>query len=66
MKFKTVYPPVSSKKQKGGRSMDGEDQFRELFQRIVELYQLSPEIAAELLQRILAILAGESDEDPVS
>lgn len=45
--------------------MDGEDQFRELFQRIVELYQLSPETAAELLQRILKILSeGGEKESP--
>lgn len=44
--------------------MDGEEQFRELFQKIVELYQLSPVVAAELLQRILTILAeGEKPPD---
>ena len=46
--------------------MDGEEQFRELFQRIAELYQLSPEIAAELLQRILHILANHSGETDAS
>ena len=35
-----------------------EDQeFQELFQRIVEQYALAPEIAEELLQRILNILS---------
>ena len=45
--------------------MDGEDRFKELFRRIVELYQLSPETAEELLQRILRILAeGDTKEPP--
>ena len=30
--------------------------FKELFQRIVDRYELAPDVAAELLQRILAIL----------
>lgn len=46
--------------------MDGEDQFRELFQRIVELYQLSPETAAELLQRILKILSEGGEKEAPS
>ena len=46
--------------------MDDEDRFRVLFQRIVEMYQLSPEIAAELLQRILRILEERSKSEPPS
>ena len=30
--------------------------FKKLFQTIVELYELAPDVASELLQRILAIL----------
>ena len=30
--------------------------FKELFQRIVDRYKLAPDVAAELLKRILAIL----------
>lgn len=30
--------------------------FKELFQRIVDRYELAPDMAAELLQRILTIL----------
>ena len=33
-----------------------EEQFRELFQRFIEQYELSPDIAKELLQKILNIL----------
>ena len=36
--------------------------FRELFKRIVERYELAPDVAAELLQRILAILKNTEDE----
>ena len=36
--------------------------FKELFQRIVDRYELVPEVAAELLQRILAILKNTEDE----
>lgn len=46
--------------------MDEEDRFRVLFQRIVEMYQLPPEIAAELLQRILRILEERSNLEPPS
>ena len=35
--------------------------FRELYQRIIEQYELSPEIAEKLLQRILAILTKPDD-----
>lgn len=36
--------------------------FKELFQRIVNRYELAPDVAAELLQRILAILKNTEDE----
>lgn len=41
-----------------------EDGFKKLFKRIVEMYQIPPDTASELLQRILRILADtrESDE----
>lgn len=39
-----------------------EEEFKKLFQRIVEAYQIMPETAAELLQRILAILANDQEE----
>ncbi len=38
--------------------MDEETSFQKLFQEIIDHYELSPDIAAELLQRILAILAS--------
>lgn len=63
--LKSIFPPASSYIWKGGNPMDGEDRFKELFRRIVELYQLSPETAEELLQRILRILAeGDTKEPP--
>lgn len=39
-----------------------EEEFKKLFQRIVETYQITPETAAELLQRILTILASDQEE----
>ena len=39
-----------------------EEEFKKLFQKIVEMYQISPEIAAALLQRILRILADSREE----
>ena len=36
--------------------------FMELFQRFVDRYELAPDVAAELLQRILAILKNTEDE----
>ena len=36
--------------------------FKELFQRIVDRYELAPDVASELLQRILAILKNTEDE----
>lgn len=35
--------------------------FKELFQRIVDRYELVPDVASELLQRILAILKNTED-----
>ena len=44
-----------------------EQEFRELFRRLVEIYKLKPEVAQELLRRIMEILHGENgaeqDED---
>ena len=37
--------------------------FRQLFEGIVEAYQLSPETAAELLQRILEILSRNTETE---
>lgn len=39
--------------------MDEYPQFKALFQRLVNQYELSPEAAAELLRRIIAILEEE-------
>ena len=36
--------------------------FKELFQSVVDRYELSANVAAELLQRILAILKNSEDE----
>lgn len=47
---------------KGEMGMDEADQFRMLFQKIAEMYELSPEVAAELLQKILDILSGRKKE----
>ena len=41
-----------------------EANFKELFQRIVDRYELAPDVAAELLQRIFAILKN-SEEAPL-
>lgn len=43
--------------------MTEEEEFKRLFQRIVDMYQISPETAEELLQRILRILAETQEED---
>lgn len=37
--------------------------FRKLFERLVEDYELDPDIADKLLQRILEILYGNGDKD---
>lgn len=44
--------------------MSAESNFRELFCKMVEQFQLSPEKAQILLERILAILAG-GDQGPI-
>ena len=63
--YKTCSLCESSKTQKGG--MDMEDaEFRELFQRIVDAYALEPDLAEELLQRILRILARRDSTDEYS
>ena len=36
--------------------------FKELFQWIVDRYELAPDVASELLQRILAILKNTEEE----
>ena len=36
--------------------------FKELFQRLVDQYELSPNVAEELLQRILTILKNTEGE----
>ena len=40
----------------------GSADFKELFQRIVDRYELPPDVAAELLQRILTILKNTEDK----
>lgn len=40
-----------------------DEEFRDLFQRLVEKYELDPEVADKLLQRILEILYGNKDTD---
>lgn len=47
---------------KGEMGMNEADQFRILFQKIAEMYELSPEVAAELLQKVLDILSGRKKE----
>ena len=43
-----------------------EEQFRELFHRFIEQYELSPDIAEELLQKILNILKyAENDQTDI-
>lgn len=39
-----------------------EDAFKMLFQKIVDRYQLAPEVAAQMLQRILTVLADTQKE----
>ena len=36
--------------------------FKELFRKIVDRYELAPDVAAELLQRILAVLKNTEDK----
>lgn len=37
--------------------------FKELFQRIVNRYELAPDVAAELLQKILKILKSAEEDN---
>ena len=37
--------------------------FKELFQRIVNRYELAPDVAAELLQKILRILKSAEEDN---
>lgn len=46
--------------------MENEANFKELFQKIVERYELSPDVAAELLKKILAILSNKDSTDKSS
>ena len=39
-----------------------EENFKKLFQKIVNCYELAPEVARELLNRILEILNNTKDE----
>ena len=63
--YKTCSPCGSSRIQKGGMGVEDKE-FQELFQRIVDQYELAPDIAEELLQRILNILSycDPADEEP--
>lgn len=40
-----------------------DEYFKQLFEGIVEAYQISPETAAELLQRILEILSRNTETE---
>lgn len=44
--------------------MSAETNFRELFQGMIEQFQLSPQVAKMLLQRILEILSQEKQDIP--
>lgn len=44
--------------------MSAESNFRELFCRMIEQFQLSPKTAMMLLQRILEILSREGQDIP--
>ena len=55
----------SSRIQKGGMGVEDKE-FQELFQRIVDQYELAPDIAEELLQRILNILSHCDPTDEYS
>ena len=43
--------------------MDINAEFRKLFKFLIEQYQLSPEIAQKLLQKILQILSEDTGEN---
>lgn len=36
--------------------------FKELFQKIIDQYELAPDVALELLQRVLAVLKNTAGE----
>lgn len=59
---KTFPDLLSSRVQKGGIAMEQEDYFRQAFAKLIEVYQLDPDTAAELLQRILHILFPDAEE----
>lgn len=40
-----------------------EEEFRQLFLKIMNLYQISPEVATELLKKILTILKNGENQD---
>ena len=63
--YKTCSLRGSSRIQKGGMGVEDKE-FQELFQRIVDQYELAPDIAEELLQRILNILSHCDPEDEYS
>lgn len=63
--YKTCSPCGSSRIQKGGMGVEDKE-FQELFQRIVDQYELAPDIAEELLQRILNILSHCDPTDEYS
>ena len=63
--YKTCSPCGSSRIQKGGMGVEDKE-FQELFQRIVDQYELAPDIAEELLQRILNILLHCDSADEYS
>lgn len=44
-----------------GESVMEDETFKELFQRLMDQYEMDPETAATLLQRILNILQNNSD-----
>lgn len=61
-KIKTCSPLLLSKHQKGGNSMDEDKEFRELFRRLVDCYEIDPDTADEILRQILQILFPEETE----
>jgi hypothetical protein len=63
--YKTCSLRGSSRIQKGGMGVEDKE-FQELFQRIVDQYELAPDIAEELLQRILNILLHCDSADEYS
>ena len=63
--YKTCSLRGSSRIQKGGLEVEDKE-FRELFQRIVDQYALAPDVAEELLQRILNMLSRCDPADEYS